>query len=434
MKKLCLLSVLFMSILCQSDLTHPAGAVTIIEYENMFHEILENLRTNYWSPDGNWLGDWMYDAMALAPKALYPYGIDMGDMDLINKANITVDRNIDLLFELLRGGSTDFVEGLMGTYCTLEALQFYSGEQYGNLPFEFAAWLTGVFTQGLIQEVPNPAGDFLGYPFVMGSYAYSAIEYGSIVKGFFGFTATWVALSIIETANKNYWVEDSFIDVDYGYYWDNDPDHLWNEPMNSFVNGPMLMALARAYGVTHDDEHLNKADALVRGANTRLWDQDRGGYAIHLDRPGRKLLADNNSFILALVELYNVTGQVTYLGRAREILDFIENDLFMEDQDHPGYFICSHDWDNGYTNPSFCTGCNFAQLYSIYRLNQLVQNGPIHPDLIGVCGQLPCDRTRVEDCLIYTGILLTPFLSIIWFGRRIRSKEACEENTCQCMC
>jgi hypothetical protein len=389
----------------------------------MFHEILENLRTNYWSPDGNWQGDWMYDASALAPKALYRFGMNAGDADLVQKANITIERNLDLIVELITGGSTNPLEALMALPSGLEAVEFYSGDRYRDFPLELLGWVSLGLSKGLIEQDPNPLGNYVGYVFGLGTYAYSAMELGRIVRGLPGLTAAAWGLDTLDVANTRYWVEESYGGVEYGYYWDDDPQHPFNQRMSSFVNGPMLLALAMAYGVTRDEGYRSLADALVTGINSRLWDEDRGGYAAHLDLLDAKDLSGNNAYIIALLELYNVTGEMAYLDRARETLDFIERDLFIPDRDHPGYFICSHDWREGSgTNPDFCTGCNFAQLYSIYRLNELVQNGPVHPNPVPVCGQLPGHQRSAADRVLHAAMLMLPLLAILQLRRNLRQK------------
>ena len=420
MKKFTVSTLLCSLFLLHAPLTSTCHAVEINEYDTLFHQILDNLRTNYWSPDGNWEGDWMHDAGGLAPRALYPYGIDSGDQDLIDKANITFDRNLDLFMELLGGNTSNMVEALMGITSGPDALRFYSGEKYQDFPLDAFGWLGLFLTQNLIKWVPNPLGDYLGYIFPLGAYAYTAFEVASIVKGFVGITATSMAEGQIVFANDTYWVDESYGGVDYGYYYDPTYGHRNNEPMNGFANGPMLTALAWAYGVTQEEDHLLRANALLDGVNTRIWDAARGGYAHSLHDNQTKHLSDNTAYAVALVQLYDATAQSAYLDRAREVLDFIQADLLIEDQGHPGYFICSHDWTSGSgASSSFCTGCNFAVLFAIYRLNELVQVGPTYPDPIPVCGQLLSGDDVGGGLVVLMLLLLPPGLVTLWLRGRL---------------
>jgi len=109
-----------------------------------------------------------------------------------------------------------------------------------------------------------------------------------------------------------------------------------------------------------------------------------------------------------VVTEYDVTGRPALLNRARETLEFIERDLLIEDASHPGFMICSHDWRPFYgPTEDCCTGCNFALLEGVFRLNELVQNGPIHPYPILVCGTLP-GGARKRGCRFLYGEPASP--------------------------
>lgn len=401
-------------VLVLSTLPSSVSAVVLNEYGDMFQKILENLRTNYWSTDGDWQGDMSFDAAVAAPRILYPYGLDEGDQDLIDKANRTVDRNFDMILKVLGGDSSDLIEALIGSPSGVDAIQYYSGEKYRSFPLTILAWSILTLSDGFIKEVPNPMGDYAGYIFELGTYAYTSTYYASVVKGLPGFTVFNNASGAIELADQRYWTTDTGNGNECGYYYDNDPQHHpFDNRMDSWANGPMLAELAMAYGVTHNNEYLSKATKVLGCFDAYLWDRNRGGYGADLDDPSIKGLSDNNAFLRGLLDLYYVTGNLAFLNRAREILDFIERDMLIEDNQNPGYFICAHDWKPSFgPSKDFCTGCNFFQLENIYRLNKLVENGPICPSPISVCGTFPNQSPPVRDWIVYITVLFSPVLWI----------------------
>jgi hypothetical protein len=396
-----------------------ARAVEVTEYVEMFHEILENLRTNYWSEDGNWAGDSMYDAGSFAPQILYRYGSSVGDQDLIDKANRTVDRNIDLLMELMEGDTSNEREALIGATSILDAIVYYTGTNYADLPMEELAWTAMRLGKNTIIQDPNPMGSYVGYIFPFGALAYASQYYAAKVGGVLGFTAALDGRGVLKMARERFWHQETIGDETVSYYYDPDPSH-YSVRMDAYGNGPMLAALALAYGTTHIRTYSIQATSLLDSFDAFLWDRYRGGYWENLSRLDYKGLSSNVAFLRAILDLYDATGRPDLLNQAREILVFIERDLFIEDTDKPGFLLCSHDWIpfRGPTTTHFCTGCNFALLEGIFRLNELVQNGPTYPGRILVCGTLPGEEYGWRDVAVYMSCLAVP---LIWTGLKRRA-------------
>jgi hypothetical protein len=418
MKKLSLLSCLCLPALFLVTFAPPSQAVVVLEYSELFHALLENLRTHYWSEDGDWIGDMQYDAGAFAPQILYRYGWESGDQDLIDKANRTVDRNIDLFMEVLEGNTSNLTEALIGAVSIPDAIRYYSGAKYADLPMEEMVWAGLREGKKIIREDPNPMGEYVGYLFPYGALSYAGFYYASIAKGIWGITAVPEALDVLRMANQRFWYREMIGEELASYYYDSSPYH-WRQRMEAYGNGAILSALAKAYGVTLKREHRDRATALLDTFDAHLWDRNRGGYGADLDNVDWKALSINTVFLRAILDLYDVTGRPALLIRAREILEFIERDLLIEDPDHPGFVLCAHDWVP-FRGPSryICTGCNFALLEGIFRLNELVQNGPTHPFPILVCGALPGEERSTFQAAIYTVLLFLPGLWILLRRRR----------------
>lgn len=345
-------------------------AVEIDEYAELFHGVLDNLVTNFWSEDGNWQGDAMYDASVLAPRILYRYGYDQEDQDLIDKANRTVDRNVDLMMDAFTFQTPNFTEAFVAASCIGDATAYYSGEEHRFFPFAPVGFMGLWVARAVVTAETNPAGEYFGYVFTLGAYAYGTLAFDPPSATMNCTSAAW-AVDAIETANESFWIELTIHDKTYGAYHDPDPCHPYSEPMSLFANGSMFAALAYAYGETGDQSYLEKADALLASFDAILWDHQRGGYTAHLYEREKKSLSSNSAIVGGLLDLYDYTGEARYLERAREVLDFIETDLVIRDWYHPDHIICAHHWEDVGPVNHYCTGCNFGVLTNIYRLNEL---------------------------------------------------------------
>jgi hypothetical protein len=289
---------------------------------------------------------------------------------------------------------------------------------------EELAWTAMRLGKNTIIQDPNPMGSYVGYIFPFGALAYASQYYAAKVGGVLGFTAALDGRGVLKMARERFWHQETIGDETVSYYYDPDPSH-YSVRMDAYGNGPMLAALALAYGTTHIRTYSIQATSLLDSFDAFLWDRYRGGYWENLSRLDYKGLSSNVAFLRAILDLYDATGRPDLLNQAREILVFIERDLFIEDTDKPGFLLCSHDWIpfRGPTTTHFCTGCNFALLEGIFRLNELVQEGPTYPDRIPVCGTVPGEEPPWKGLCVYALLLAVPVVWIQFTRRKIRSSS-----------
>ncbi len=317
-------------------------------FQEEFDNILDNLISNFWAPDGNWEGDAQGDATAFAPMVLYPVGKEMNNQEMIEKANLTVDYEVALINEFLvdRRINMDLV---IGYPALAEGYKYTGNLQYGNLLS--LATLAG---STLIAEKPELLLDFVfDYATVFGTGSYMCfVTHDALSNDLFKANVfKEQGISLIEKAEA-YWNEEG------GYY---NYSRVLDWPQAT-----MMMALTKAYKETGEQKYLDRCDAILDFLNT-LWDWDRGGYFGHLGLTG-KGLSGNNNIAWALLDLYELTGNPMYIQRAKATIEW----MLSADMYDPSTITIAHHWIEGEGRAQYhCTGCNFQSLYNIYRFNKL---------------------------------------------------------------
>ena len=109
------------------------------------------------------------------------------------------------------------------------------------------------------------------------------------------------------------------------------------------ANGAMIAALLSAAAVLEQPRY----QTLALAALERLWSESRGSQGqlwhsrpVGNARPG-VMLADQTQFGLALLAAYSATGQRTYLARAEELADYLQDNL--RDSRSGGFYDLSVD-------------------------------------------------------------------------------------------
>ncbi|MEW6442785.1 MAG: CFI-box-CTERM domain-containing protein [bacterium] len=385
--------LIFPAILSFTFFTGPirAGAAETSAVNQAFSDVLDNLMSNYWSPQDN--GDWLhdeiggwdtcagYDASQYSTDLLYPLALETGDSVFEERANRTVEyvigiANLEALLEKVTNGEDLTEEG-----ASLPALLY--GQRYytGASPYEF---------DGEIRVVALLAGGLLhqGYPFSDILNAYSgpaAVAYYILISAYTfrdqgapgqSFLMARQAYSLLDLAEP-YWVQET---EDSGYY--EDPaswDSLWDW-------GLVLQGVALAYQASGQPSYLKRARDML---NYMEADWDGAAPYGYCDSPSctSKTLSVNHMLARGLLILYDATGEPAWLERAAKVIEFMTDPaILIEDDRFPGFRIIGHDWTSYYgANHCSCSGCNFAVLAAICNHNVLERDGPQGIDPLPGC-------------------------------------------------
>jgi len=358
-------------------------------YTEMYNDVLSNLMApNHFmlqSQPGDFLGDWTGDAGAFAPHVLFINGYTTEAKQVMDYVRTLELSQTDIKTRMSSYPHNKFRSptGSLTPYRTSNIVDFvvgfgcyYNGPAYYS---EACNWCSaiGVGLAGgsiAVSADPNPIGDINGYIAGLASVANTA---------FVGANACLnpnylnTGLTLLNKLNDTYW------NVTKGYYVDTNSSHQGTVEFSAFQNGSALWALTWAYGIRKDATILSKISSLYEKSMLYLWDSNRGGYYdFKADVVLGKDLGANLLWCRGLLWAYWVTGDVRYLTTAEQVLNFIQNDLLINDTAHPGYKILAHDYfESRGASSNYCTGCNFLAMECIWLYNNLKTNGPLNGNI-----------------------------------------------------
>ena len=336
------------------DIHAHSGIISLTQeyvFRDEFRMILNNLIVNYWDASGNWKGDIQGDATVFASMLLFRLSADTQDEAMEAMALRTVSHEAALVrkFFIKPVLSMDMVVG----FPSLAQRYQYTGEE----SFRFV-FLTGTHTANLLMLIRPGAFE---------SFVHDRVcSYG--IMSYMCFLAEDIAIAnlekqslrnkgtaLIEKANRHCRNQETGL---YEY------SHNLDWPQTT-----MMMALIAAYKATHDHAYLDWCLEVLTAMDALCRDTSRGGYFGHPDLQ-TKGLSGNNTMVWVLLDLYEATGDLRYLGKAHDTLAWILSDDLYDSGKHVIY----HHWNtNGARADYFCTGCNFHTLVNIYRYNRLCE-------------------------------------------------------------
>jgi hypothetical protein len=161
------------------------------------------------------------------------------------------------------------------------------------------------------------------------------------------------------------------------YMFEPERDRLYLYP-----NVMMMLVSTRLFEITGERAYLARAEAIA-AAIAPLEDPERGGYRSPYSAEAQgaqtddySTLSSQNYLSLALILLFEHTGDRTYFDEAVSVLDFIRTKLYSRED---GRLL--HHWMDGRIaqpeDPSyFCSGCNFQFLYVMWHLRRVTDPVP----------------------------------------------------------
>ncbi len=306
--------------------------VRLSEFEEPFNAILAGLLLAG-DDDGNWPGDMQGDATAFAPLLFYT--LAGHGAEYWAYAERTVGHEVRLIRRLRPDMQTviGFPAILYGySFSGSHRLLLESGLDAGYLLYRIAP----ASLSRLVRDETT----------LMGTLAYLQLEAYQLLQDE---KLLRRGLELIEAAP---------FDPERGLYQ--------YEALPDWPQSTMLMALASAYRITAEPAYLERMRLVMQQLIDRYWDQECGGFFGHPDAQ-TKGLSGNNNLTWNLLDLYELTGDESYLERARATLSWITGlDLYHEQ-------MLFHHWTTAQGRADYaCSGCNFQTLWNIYRFNSML--------------------------------------------------------------
>lgn len=306
-----------------------------IPYWDLFNLVLDTLVSDYWSPDGNWDGDMMDDATTFAPEALFAWGYESGDADLVAMGEQTCLWELELLDAGFGGDAEALQEAAMG------ALALWWGYRYDVDPaFDtYARLLPPIVNLIAIPVAEAMADEYWPASTIVGFMAHIDNEVARYTRADERQRALDWAKELID------WAYAEQHDVGTGLF---DDGYLMS-------NGVMLAATAQYARLANDAAMEQKARDLFNAMMTELHDGDRGAF---WNEPGDnvKHFSKNLMAQRGLIALFELTGETVHRDAILDSLGWMKRDLL-------GEGLLEHHWTEGIGKAGYvCTGCNFLFL------------------------------------------------------------------------
>jgi hypothetical protein len=333
----------------------------------MFDEVAAWVWANGYE-DGDWEPDWD-DSVFYGPAFYASWGWDTGDPALQQRAAEARDHNLAIAEEGLDDLLGVFLENASAIlYGTLGAIEYMhaSGD------------MSGLET---VDEVIENAGSMLQ---LMGDYVNTSFfhNYATDTYGPTSITAIFTLLYLqhavlLHTDRADEYIERARQILDTteervwnGHYYLFAPDRP--DYLDLYPNVAMMIALVRMYQATGEDEYLDRAEGIYQEIQA-LKCEDRPGYrslysaeTMGAQTDDYSTLSAMNYTMLAMALLAQETGQQVYRDEVDELLGFVRDYLWLRGE---GQVI--HHWMDGRRavpeDPEYyCIGCNLQLLYIIW--------------------------------------------------------------------
>lgn len=152
----------------------------------------------------------------------------------------------------------------------------------------------------------------------------------------------------------------------------------WNNTVEWFIYDDMMwwiISLARAYEITKEEKYLNHSVAGFNHVWNGSYDPEKGGMFWAFDHGG-KTACINYPTVVGAMTLYNITKDISYLDKAKEIYTWSRNVLFDKNDgkvaDHK-YKEEPTNWTTQLYNQATCIGAA-VMLYNVTKDNQYMSD------------------------------------------------------------
>lgn len=175
-------------------------------------------------------------------------------------------------------------------------------------------------------------------------YAGIKIKNGNTYKNSYVDDMEWNALTMLRlyniTNDAKYlntakelwgWIKDAWTeDAGGGITWCTDPNVLFTK--NACSNGPAAIIGARIYQITKDESDLNWAKKIYDWEKNTLVTRATGAISDHIvcetnEVKGGALTYNQGTYVGAAVELFQITGDETYLSEAQKVANYTISNL-----------------------------------------------------------------------------------------------------------
>ena len=365
----CCCLMLSVTTACSPDIT-PAEVFE--NHADMFDAVRDHVNAPELFVDGDWQQHWG-DGQLFGPSFDLAYHRYSGDETYLNRALAALEKNRTVVAEAapeLLNHADELETISMSLLGLLEA---------GNYLDDTAAYQEA--SDALIislESLSQLSGDYLD------------IVAGEFAANTYGPTAMTAFVATVHLERADGYPDDQqdhhlqraaeILSTVSDKVWDSEREiYLFapgDERVMLYPNATMMGALARAYQLTGDPAHQERFEATYRGIQA-LKDEDGDHYHSPYSKESMGATDDDytthssqNYLMLALVSMYQATGEAKYLEEVNTILGFLKERLLVDGQ-------ILHHWIDGRAaaDPDpyiYCLGCNVQTLYLLLLIQSIV--------------------------------------------------------------
>jgi hypothetical protein len=217
-------------------------------YADIFGTQLDLILNEYWSKDGNWKGDMMNDATAFAPMLLFKIYEKTGCEELYRRAITTCNYERGLIAEVVSGKAKFDLFSVFGIYGLLPCMQHAKTQPERDAAKNQLQSLIFLINGAMLLDIDQAL-----FPDWKQSKSIALPMAASLS---FEFCETEKQPAILNMAEKLIAKhEKEFYDPNTGLFC-GPGFGMWNPALG-------LLAYARAYSATREDQYLQKANALI---------------------------------------------------------------------------------------------------------------------------------------------------------------------------
>ena len=218
-------------------------------YANIFGTQLDLILNEYWSEDGNWKADMMNDATAFAPMLLFKIYEKTGCEELYRRAITTCNYQKDMINEVMQGKKNFDVISVFGISCLIPCMQHAKTQQEKDACKNLSQSLIYLIDGALLLNIDQA--------FFPNMKEYRSIALPMAASLSFEFYEIEKQAAILNMAKKLITKhENEFYDPNTGLFSEK-RFGMWNSALG-------LLAYARAYSATREDQYLQKANTLIK--------------------------------------------------------------------------------------------------------------------------------------------------------------------------
>ena len=218
-------------------------------YADTFATQLDLIFNEYWNEDGDWKADMMNDATAFAPMLLFKMHEKTGCEELYSRAITTCNYQKSMINDVMSGKRQFDINSVFGIYCLIPCIQHAKTQQEKDAAKNLLQSLVYLMDGALLLDI-----DQAFFPDWKENRSIALPMAASLSLEFYQIEKQGMLLNMAKKLIEKH--EQEFFDQKTGLF-SGKGFGMWNPALG-------LLAYARAYSATRDDQYLQKANTLIK--------------------------------------------------------------------------------------------------------------------------------------------------------------------------